>query len=361
MSDENLERIGELMDEAWDLPHGVVKVRLIEEAVKLADVVRDLDAMFETRMELVDAGVFAGHCEKALPAFAWCLAQFEKEPDRFEYHQDTLLWYFKNILHNADELPQLTREQVEELREQMASLYRKCGFNMRPVHYTRLVFATRIGDTETAKESYASYHALPRDPMADCMACEADSDVEYFEFLGEWEKALKAAEPSLKGKQVCAEVPHRTYSYVLRPLALLGRYDQADEYQRKGYRMIRSNPVFLGHVALHMAYLLHRGDESSALRMLEQHLSWALESFHLRSRYMFYLSSKRTLSRVAENEGKKKLNLPQAFPVHNSTGSYDTAELVQWFDEELSTLGARFDARNGNQFFTQDLVERLQY
>ncbi|MCO6042556.1 hypothetical protein NG895_01420 [Aeoliella sp. ICT_H6.2] len=361
MSEDTLERIEDLVDEAMQLPHGEVQVRLLDEAVRLADIVRDQDVMFATRIYLVDSGVFSGHFEKSLPAFAWCLAQFEQDPQRYRDQERTLLWYFKNVLHNADELPQLTREQVEELRGQMARLYGQCGYNMRPVHYTRLVFAIRIGDRQLAEESFANYRAVRRDSMADCIACEADSEVEYFEFIDEPEQALKTAGPSLQGRLTCAEVPHRTYSYVLRPLAVLGRYEEADEYHRKGYRLIRNNPAFLRHVAWHMAFLMHRGKQSSAVRMLERHLSWAIDTFHLGARYLFYVSSRRTLAWLAENSDTAKLDLPKSFPAYRPSGDYDLAELIAWFDSQLAELGARFDARNQNDFFTRNLVERLQY
>lgn len=361
MSDANLERIDDLVDEAWDLPHGEVQVRLLEEAVRLADVVRDLNIMFRTRMSLINSAAFSGHTEKAMPAFAWCLAQFEKEPDRYQHQEHSLLWSFKYILHAADEFPQLTRGQVEELRDQMADLYDRCGYNMRPVHYTRMGFATGIGDRQLARESYESFRSVPRDGMADCIACEADGEIEYFDLVDEPEKVVKAAGPSLIGQRSCQEVPHRTYAFVLRSLAQLKRYEEADEYQRKGYRLIRDNSKFLVHVALHMAYLLHRGRREPALRMLERHLPWALDTFYLSARFLFYVSAKRTLDCFAGSRRKKKLNLPQTFPAYNPSGSYDLAELIGWLDGEVSALGARFDARNENHFFTQDLVERLQY
>lgn len=361
MGDYNPDRIGELTAEAWNLPHGDVQVRLLEEAVNLADIGRDIDRMFDTRMSLLRSAPFSGHAEKAVPAFAWCLSNFEREPVRFRRYQDSLLWNFKNILHNADEMAQLTRDQVEEVRSQMASLYVRCGYNMRPVHYTRLVFAMRMGDRQTATKSYAKYRELPRDSMADCVACEADTEVEYRELIGEYDKSVDAAEPSLAGRQRCAEVPHRTYSYVLRPLALLGDHDRADQCQRRGYALIRTNAVFLGHVGLQIAFLIHRSRERVALGMFERHLSWALATKHMRSRYLFYLAAKLLLARVAERKTSVKMNLPHVFPGYDPSNRYEIALLLSWLAKELDELGARFDARNGNRFFTQELPARLQY
>lgn len=361
MSDDPYDRIDELMHEATRLPYGEVQVRLLEEAVKLADVTRDLDAMFETRMVLIDSGVFSGHPEKSLPAFAWCLAQYEQDEDRYRYHERSLLWYFKNILHNADEFPQFTLEQVEKLRGQMIGMYRRCGYNMRPTHYTKLVFATRIGNRVMAEEAYARYRSIQRDSMADCLACEADSELEFFEFIDDLEQTISVAQPSLEGRVTCAEVPHRTYSYILRPLALLGRYEEADEYQMKGYPMIRGNAAFLLQISLQMAYLMHRDRPNAAVKMVERHLPWAIATFQLRSRYMFYLASRETLCWMRDNQNGSVLNLPDSIPGFAADGNHDLDAMTGWLEGEIATLGARFDARNQNQFFTQKLPARLSY
>ena len=361
MSRAEWDRFNRLTAEAASLPHGEVRVRLLEEAVRRADVKRDMEAMFDARMNLAESACFSGQVEKAFTAFAWCLAKFESDADRFRSQQFSVLWKFKNILHNASEFPQLALDQVEELLSQMASLYRRCGYNMRPVHYLRFVFATDIGDREVASESFARFRAEPRDGMADCRACEADSEIEYYNLMEEPERAVEAAMPNLLGRQSCVEVPHRTYSYVLRPLALLGRNEEADGYRRKGYRLIRQNPVFLSHVALQIVYLIHRGRVQPAVRMLERHLSWALKTAQLRARYLFYTAAKRALGHLAKRKPTHKLGFPPAFPAFQRSANYDLAELIGWFDAEQSALGNRFNARNGNDFFTKELAARLDY
>src|SRR2546423_15437858 len=96
---------------------------LVEEAVKEADVTRDLDLMFNARMTLCNSAVFSGHNATALVALAWLLAQYNEDPNRFRTHQFSLLWHFTNVLHNAGEFPQISRKQFEDLRHQMEALY----------------------------------------------------------------------------------------------------------------------------------------------------------------------------------------------------------------------------------------------
>lgn len=361
MNDSNYEKSLELGREAYQLPPGDLKVQLFKEAVRLADADGDLNFAFLLRLHLVEAAIQTGHNELAIPTFAWCRSHFEMDPNRFQEHLKTFLFVFKNLLHDSDEFPQLSREQVDELRAEMAGFYRQFGFNMRPVHYIQLTFATRIGDLDQAIQSHQNYLAIPRDELADCAACEADTEIEYFDLLGEWENAIEAARPNLLGHQSCGEVPHRTFSIVLRPLAMLKRYDEADDYQRRGYRLICDNTAFLNHVALQIAYLVHRERDEEALRMFERHLSWAVNTHHLRARYQFYIASKRVLTQLAANRATCKLNLPEELPAYSSDGDYEPAKLIEWLDQQLRELGTKFNERNGNQFFTQELVQRFEY
>src|SRR5205823_6907752 len=102
-----------------------------------------------------------GHNATALVALAWLLAQYNEDPNRFRSHQFSLLWQFKNVLHNAGEFPQIRRQQFEDLRHQMEALYRGCGYNMRPVQGVRLSFALAIGDRPMAEEAHKEFSASP--------------------------------------------------------------------------------------------------------------------------------------------------------------------------------------------------------
>ena len=149
------EPVDALAREAARLPDGDVKVSLLDEAVRLADETQTPEVMFRARINLIETSVFCGHSEKAIAAFAWRVSQFEADPVRFRADQHSFLFYFKNILHNADEYPQMSREQVEGILQQMASLYRRCGYNMRPVNYMRFILAMKGGMCAAAADFLA--------------------------------------------------------------------------------------------------------------------------------------------------------------------------------------------------------------
>ncbi|MFN3152510.1 hypothetical protein [Bremerella sp.] len=361
MSEDIHDQIFDLQMQAYGLPFGDTRLRLAEEALRLAEQTRDLDVIFPVRLEMAGAAGFAGHEEKAMAALAWCLATFEKDEERFREHEFDLLWSFKNFLTSIGEFPQVTRDQFEQLLGQMESLYRRFGYNVRTVHFVRMFFALAIGDRAMAIEAHDEYVAIPRDQMAHCLACEADSDMDYFTFIGEPEKAVDAVSQILSGAQSCSHVPHRTYSGLLRPLVALKRYEEADNYQKRGYRLIRNNRDFLNLIGYQIAYLVHRERTVAAVRMFERHLTWGLETHELSNKYIFYTASKHLFESLPTNKPTRKLSLPPSFPLYEESRDYEIAKLIDWLEQETSTMAAAFDQRNGNNYFSEELPQRLKY
>ena len=72
------DRFRELMDEARCLPNTPTRVAMLEEAVREADLCNDAQLGFEARTELVEAATFSGLREKAMVAYSWCLAHYDR-------------------------------------------------------------------------------------------------------------------------------------------------------------------------------------------------------------------------------------------------------------------------------------------
>jgi len=59
---------------------------------------------FHLRQELIEAATFGGMEDRALIAFSWCLAQSDKDADRFP-EQDLLWGKYKWILAGITDFP----------------------------------------------------------------------------------------------------------------------------------------------------------------------------------------------------------------------------------------------------------------
>src|SRR5262245_34062754 len=109
----NRSPIDALLSTAALLPKDSAKLAHLQEAVQLADACNDVSAAFQARLELIRAATFSGYPEKALVAFAWCLAQADKTPARFARHEFQLLWEYKWMLNDLSDFPEVTVTQIE--------------------------------------------------------------------------------------------------------------------------------------------------------------------------------------------------------------------------------------------------------
>lgn len=361
MAEDLIDQVYDLQMEAYELPYGEPRLHMLKEALRMAEQSRDLETIFLSKIYVADSAASAGYEEETMAILAWCLATFNENEEELREHVFDLLFLFKNFLNSVDVFPKVTRGQFDQLLGQMETMCHRFGYNQRPVHFTRLAFALGIGDRAMAQESHAKYLAIPRDDMAHCIACEANREVSYFNFLEEPEKAIKSAAKILSGAQSCGHVPSTTFNNLLRTLAILERYEEADNYQKRGYRMIRTNRTYLYQIACQIAYLIHRDRTVAAIRMFERHLAWALTTHELSNRYAFYIVAKHLFASLPTKKPTRKLSLPLSFHLYEEARDYEVAKLIGWLEEETSELAAAFDQRNGNDYFSVELPKQFIY
>lgn len=152
------QRITELIDQAEELEYGPTKVALLEEAVREADTSTDLEAGFYARLELITAATFSGAKEKAMVAFSWCLGQVDANPEVFD--EEDLMWQYKWVVEELVAYPQISRQQIGDMLEDMQRRYTRLGISLRPVHYLRWTNGMRMGDLDLAMAEARSEERL---------------------------------------------------------------------------------------------------------------------------------------------------------------------------------------------------------
>ena len=341
------DQVIELLDRADELPEGPTQIAVVEEAVRVADAANDPDAQFVARKRLTRAAVFGGAPDVAMVSFAWCVAQADRDPDRFP--ESELLWQYKWLVDNGPNFVRISRGQIGQLFTDMAVRFARNGSTMHAVYQIRRDVAEVMGDLALARVFDAKYRTVKPDRLSNCPACVLDSTVTYHLGFEADAEALKAAKPALAGRVVCGEVPHRTHAYVLLPLLRTGKVDAAADSHRVGYRMTRDNPKFLTHNGLHLAFLALTGNYGKAAKLVSRHLPDAVATPADTWRFDFYACTRLLVDRIAAAGVNPDVTLPAA--VKFPAGADGWPALGAWLDAELDTLVAAFDARNGNDYF----------
>jgi hypothetical protein len=350
--------IESLLEQAYALPQGhAARLELMESAVRLADSLNDLEAGWETRDELMDEATMSGRPEKTLVAFSWNLAQFDRFGDQYGWDEYDLLWKYKWVLNSLADFPQIADAQIEAAISDFATRLERSGYSPRTVYYLRAKREHKRGDFERADALRALWTAAEDDGMSDCTACEAAFNVDYLATAGRNAEALEAAKPILSGHMRCAEVPHTTLADLLLPMLRLGQLEAAAGAHRRGYKLIRDNPEFLVSSGLHLAFLAYTHNLPEAVKLLERHLPWALETAVPGSRSAFYRAVLVLLRRLRDTgETKLQFRAPPEFVPRPDADGFSLETLEAYFRADLEATARAFDARNGTTAY-RDAIE----
>jgi hypothetical protein len=353
MSQEQLDK---LQREAWELEASPAKVAILEQAVQLADSLGDLDESFSIRQDLIEAATFGGMEDRALVAFAWCLAQSDKDSDRFP--EEDLLWKYKWILAGVSDFPGVSRAKILEMEEDFERRLKRNGYGLRSLYKLRMDNANDMGLLRDGEAYEKKWRKARRDGMVDCYACEVDAEVSALVGAGEYAEALKKAKPILTGKIGCHTVPQRTYADVIIAELSRNHLSGAEKAFTVGYPQVAGNPDFLFTVGRHLCYLTRVADITRGLRLVERHLPWASQINNPDNQMKLYSSAATFFERVAEQRPKpRKVRIPKTLAVHSDDDRYAPADLAAWFHAEAGKIAAQFDKRNGNNFVSWDLAD----
>ena len=344
------------LDDALSLGDGPQKIAVLEEAVRLADASGDLALRYTAREDLVQAAYFGGSPEKAIVAYSWCLAQFDRHPERFDEWR--ILWRYKWMVNVIIEFPQIPLTQIYEMLDDMARRFRAGGYSLRPVFQYRYRIARFLGERELAEEHYCPTQAEQPDTASDCAACRIDEQVAYHVYIGRDLRALELAAPLFDRRLGCRTVPQRTYSRLLLPLLRLGRDAQALDFHQRGYQMVRDETGLLEYLSEHLVYLAVAGDAEAAARLFEKHYPLLEVNRNVFECFTFERAAWVFFGLLSDaGVGTMPLQMPDSFPPRSDDGDYETAQLRDWFGERVRETARRFDERNGNDHFTREWTD----
>jgi cellulose synthase operon protein C len=330
-------------------------VLMIQKIVELADLHQDHEMSLQWRQELFGAAHRAGMLEYEFAAFDGIVARYDREPgDRALL--GWILWHYKWLAEHVCEFPQASRQRIDALFADMTSRYEAAGIGLRPVFAYRCRRWAFMGHSAAAAEDYDRWQTAARGEQDDCRACETHSRVVYLLESGDLPGALKAAEPILRGRQSCSEVPATTYSILLLPLVEDGKLAEAARLHAAVYRQVRGQDDLLAYLPHHLAYAAVVGDKAKAKTILSR-LPKGLDSRNGWRRFLWFRAASVAADRLSQGGKGLKLDLKEEdSPVPDSDGRVDLSELSQWLWQQAVDLADQFNRRNGTTLFSDLLA-----
>ena len=332
-------------------PHGRERIALCESAVKMADEDREEKLGFQARQKLIFAALAGGRPELAIPAFSWCLAKYDRDPQ--SYNALSLIADYKWVAGRLYHFPQIERSTIELTVDDLERRYRANGESLHSLWLIRRDVAIGLGDLDRAGTCDKEYKRLPRGTLSDCLACAIDGEAEYAFDRGKFAVGLKKSDRIFADGLKCAQVPHKTHALVLLPLLRAGNAEKALEHHRAGYRMIKDNPAFTFYTGMHIALLALTGNTGRALQLVGTHMADALAGTDPFHEFHFLRYCWCALHTISETKKKAKIRMPQLNELIAGEREYVLGDLAEGLAEKGLNLAGRFDRRNGNDYYTR--------
>ena len=235
---------------------------------------------------------------------------------------ESCLWKFKWIVSGIAKSSIIERELIDEVNEAMLFYYERMELSLAAYYKALMNQNIDMGDAREARSNYELWKKLAKDDMADC---EASGEIAYLNFAGEHEAALELAAPILSGELTCSEVPHITYAPILFSMIALGRTWEAKTLLQKAAATIESNPRVINEIAPLIEIAVRLDERETALNLARKHSAAILDG----------------------NDDLNDLRFFIAVSAFGDESDYKTA----------LELAGKFDARNGNTYYSDYLNE----
>ncbi|TDO49222.1 hypothetical protein EV643_106191 [Kribbella sp. VKM Ac-2527] len=331
MTDDLLDRL----HRAKSMPFGKARSAVVEDVVRRVDATTDEDLAFFARLELVTAYVMGGEPRKSLVPFARCVAEWDKDPAKYQRHSHTFMWCFKYAPSTLTKFPEVPLDQTYAVLDDMERRWRQGGHSPHAVHQHRWQVAAHIGDAAAAAEQFRLWSTAPRDDLSDCLGCDPTQKVQHLTATGRTADAVALAVGVLDGSLTCAEQPQQMLTALLPAYVAEGMYSEAVDAHRRAYRVVRGQPGELSSYADHIRFCARTGNETRAIELVERHLIDLADPPSPFAAMEFAAAASLALSKV-----DVMIRRPKADDI-------PAAELAKELAEQAMELAAQFDSRNG--------------
>ncbi|MBC1676806.1 hypothetical protein HB938_03020 [Listeria welshimeri] len=316
------------LESVWGMDDTPEKVKVLERIIAGADLYNNIEDGIEAREMLIETCFTVGFPKKQLQAFSWLIKKWEDVDSDYYIDTDDLFWNYKWICADVPTFDEVSKAQIDGLLNDMKEKFEQQNYSLRPYYKVCTLAAMSMGDVEKAKELFEKWSITEGDYLNDCPACETSDQVHYFCFIQDYETAEKTAKPIIEGKQRCAEVPHLTYGNMALAYLTLGDEKMAQECFDKGYPLVEKQSSLLPPLGQLLKYLVLTNQTEKARDVINSNLEIVLQ---------------------AESGLDRLIFLQAAYPLFDREKEADLIEMTE-------ALTAKFDARNGNNYY-QDCLE----
>lgn len=330
------------------------KMKILKEAIALADANNDIDWGYDLRMDLMDEEYNTGRFIERFPAFAWLLETHDANPELFE--EEDLLWRYRWMVNASRMNTNISAEQIENICNDFKIRLERNGYNLRAFYDDEFRRYYVQNSMDKAKQFLDLRENEKYNDMV-CHACELTDKIDYELRLGNIDEALVIYNELIAKKYSCMRKPFDTFCSFVEYYTKQGELEKANEMFLLAEAKLSelNDTVPVGSISTLINFLAHY-NQTKAWDFFQQYVHWGVDmldevEFKLAKNLLYLLSQ----------GGVRNLKVSSKLPWYNADGTYNINELYNYYYNKAADLAQRFDARNGTPYFTQQLNDTITH
>src|SRR5262249_39474154 len=124
-----------MLRESVQMPYGSARIALSEQIIAHADALHAAELSYKARLQATNAYVYGGEPAKSFVTFAWCLAEYDRDPVSYASTTHTLLWQFKATIGGLVRFPEIPLDHTLAVVDDMERRWREGGHSLHAVYY----------------------------------------------------------------------------------------------------------------------------------------------------------------------------------------------------------------------------------
>lgn len=346
-------KIQRILNQIEQVQDTTEKVKLLVQAIQIADENEDVEWGYDLRMELINYEIDLAFSPESLPAFAWILQAYDENPTLF--NEDDFLWQYKWMMSELYDNPDVSREQIDGALADFEMRLVRNGYGKRAIYNEELSDALVQKDLLAIEKALGRVNTAHRDDMSDCEACEMDAEVSAILLSEGYDKAYSKALPLLEKQFTCAHVPLRTSVNLAYEGWNFGRTEKAaklaEQAEQEIYNKERDTSILLS--AIKLSAYFSKTDPIKAKSWFERFIPWTDGP---EDRTMFQLAGlvQEAMQNFTDTD-TFTLDLSETHSLNQNKQVYSAHEISDHYSRLAIRLAKRFDQRNGNDNFTKQL------
>jgi hypothetical protein len=343
-------QIQKLLIKADRIRYPLDKIKFFKKAVNIADAYNDIEWGFDLRKQIIEIEHDTSSCVESFPAFTWLLDTYDRHRELCD--ENTFMTEYKWMVNAARRNADVSMEQFESILDDYKTRLLRNDFTLHSYYTAKVKMAFQRNRLDEAKEYLDLRESEKRDDLSSCEACELHDLVEYKFLAGHVNEAVDLGLELFSGRKQCSDIPFRTICIAVNVLHDNGYDNSADRLYILAdtiMKQIHIDMSNIGHIGK-LVYYLTKNDKNKAWELFEKFVRWSVNC----EDYYNYQFSSGVLS-LFKGSGTRSLNVSPAIPWYKPSGVYEFPELYAYYKDQAATLAAKFDARNGNTNFTEEL------